>query len=154
MKTHDDRKKSSFRSAIHHFRIFHPHITSPSTPPVCLTHEVDMPLSCPRCDSQHITTLDYARKTGTVVGTTAGAAGSAAAALGGAQTGAALGMVAGPVGSLFGGLAGALMGALIGGAAGGAAGAAIGEQVDDTLLDNYACQACGHTFGKRHLAHS
>lgn len=54
-----------------------------------------MPLSCPRCDSQHTTTLDYARKTGTVVGTTAGAAGSAAAALGGAQTGAALGMVAG-----------------------------------------------------------
>jgi len=46
------------------------------------------------------------------------------------------------------------MGALIGGVAGGAAGAAIGEQVDDTLLDNYACQACGHTFGKRHLAHS
>ncbi|MGX9691017.1 hypothetical protein ACTJNK_11800 [Achromobacter anxifer] len=122
--------------------------------PVCLTHEVDMPLSCPRCDSQQITTLDYGRKTGTVVGTTAGAAGSAAATLGGAQTGAALGIVAGPVGSLFGGLAGALMGALIGGVAGGAAGAAIGEHVDDTLLDNYACQACGHTFGKRHLAHS
>ncbi|WP_419204455.1 hypothetical protein [Bordetella trematum] len=45
------------------------------------------------------------------------------------------------------------MGVLIGGAAGGAAGAAIGEHVDDTLLDNYVCQDCGHPFGKRHLAH-
>nr|WP_277403124.1 hypothetical protein [Achromobacter insuavis] len=40
---------------------------------------------------------------------------------------------------------------MIGGATGGTAGAAIGEHVDDTLLNNYECQACGHTFGKRHL---
>jgi hypothetical protein len=66
---------------------------------------MNLPISCPRCNSSRITTRDYARKAGGAVGTVAGAAGSAAAALGGAETGAALGMIAGPVGSIFGGLA-------------------------------------------------
>ncbi|WP_349709155.1 hypothetical protein [Comamonas sp. w2-DMI] len=45
------------------------------------------------------------------------------------------------------------MGALVGGVAGGTAGASIGERFDDTLLDNYECRSCGHSFGNRHLAH-
>lgn len=141
-----------------HFRNFHSHITSSSIYPrleqrrsAFTIQEVDMSQSCPRCGSQHIITHDYGRKTGTVVGSTAGAASSIATALGGAETGAALGLIVGPIGSLFGGMAGAIMGALIGGAAGGVAGAALGEQVDNALLDNHTCQACGHTFGERHL---
>jgi hypothetical protein len=46
-------------------------------------------------------------------------------------------------------LAGALMGALFGGAAGCAAGSAVGEQIDTHVLDNYACQECGNTFGSQ-----
>jgi uncharacterized C2H2 Zn-finger protein len=119
-----------------------------------ILREADMnhSLSCPRCNSVHIATRDYARKAGSAVGTAAGAAGSAAAALGGAEAGAAFGMVAGPVGSIFGGLAGALMGALFGGAAGCAAGSAVGEQIDTHVLDNYACLECGHVFGKQHAS--
>ncbi len=40
------------------------------------------------------------------------------------------------------------MGALFGGAAGCVAGAAVGEAVDANVLDNFECQACGHSFGR------
>jgi DNA-directed RNA polymerase subunit RPC12/RpoP len=110
--------------------------------------EMTQSLACPRCDSTNITAHDYARKIGGTVGAAAGAAGSAAAALGGAEAGAALGLVAGPLGAALGGVAGALMGALFGGALGCATGAAVGEAIDTNVLDNYECQACGHTFGR------
>jgi len=60
--------------------------------------------------------------------------------------GASLGIVGGPVGSAIGGLAGAIIGGLFGAAAGGAVGTRVGEAVDDHILDNYQCLACGYTF--------
>lgn len=150
------RKRLSIQkfSNTYHF-IEHAPSSGPGEHPLALKlHETDMSysLSCPRCNSTRIATRDYARKAGSAVGAAAGAAGSAAAALGGAEAGATIGMIAGPVGSIFGGLAGALMGALVGGAAGCAAGSAVGEHIDTHVLDNYACQACGHTFGKSQVA--
>ncbi|MFV8529740.1 hypothetical protein [Ralstonia pseudosolanacearum] len=132
----------------------HPSRYAWATPFALNSHEADMnhSPSCPRCNSTRIATRDYARKAGGAVGAAAGAVGSAAAALGGAEAGAALGMIAGPVGSIFGGLAGGLMGALFGSAAGCAAGSAVGAALDDNVLDNYECQACGHVFGKQHTS--
>ncbi|MGM8850008.1 glycine zipper domain-containing protein [Salinicola halophyticus] len=46
----------------------------------------------------------------------------------------------------MGSLAGAVFGALAGGAAGGMAGARIGNELDEQVLDNRECHACGHTF--------
>ncbi len=60
-----------------------------------------------------------------------------------------VGVVAGPPGMLAGGLLGALIGALVGGTAGGFAGARLGEMVDERVLDNYRCLACGHSFSRR-----
>jgi uncharacterized protein YcfJ len=59
------------------------------------------------------------------------------------------GMAAGPVGAVLGGFAGALLGGLLGGAAGGATGSKCGEYVDENILDNYQCLACGYSFNKR-----
>lgn len=118
--------------------------------PICLPlpPEADMTpsLSCPRCNSPHITTRDYASKAGSAIGTVAGAAGGAAAMMAGAETGATLGLVAGPIGSIVGGLAGGLMGMLLGGATGCATGHAVGSQLDDLVFDNHECQDCGHVF--------
>jgi hypothetical protein len=37
---------------------------------------------------------------------------------------------------------------LIGGTAGCATGSVFGEIVDDKVLDNFRCYACGHTFSR------
>lgn len=139
---------------------FHPYITSVSMHPRALSHEVDMSqpfsavpsLSCPRCHSTRVITHDYARTAGSVVGGVAGAGGAAAAAMAGAQTGAVMGAFAGPPGAFVGGIAGAVMGALIGAVAGSTAGGAVGEVIDDTVLDNFECKDCGHTFGHKKLS--
>ncbi|WEY37713.1 hypothetical protein [Paraburkholderia sp. SUR17] len=102
---------------------------------------------CPHCDSTRIDTLDVGRRTGGTIGSVAGATGGFAMALSGAETGAAVGAIGGPVGSIFGGLAGAVIAGLLGSAAGCAAGSAVGAAIDDNLLPNYRCRACGHVFG-------
>ena len=40
-------------------------------------------------------------------------------------------------------------GGAIGTAAGGATGSKCGEYVDENILDNYQCLACGYSFNKR-----
>lgn len=102
---------------------------------------------CPHCDSTRIDTLDVGRKTGGTIGSVAGATGGFAMALSGAEAGVAVGAIGGPVGSIFGGLAGAVMAGLLGSAAGCAAGSVVGAAIDDNLLPNYRCRACGHVFG-------
>ena len=44
-----------------------------------------MDIKCPRCESVHIETKNYGKKTGGTVGTVAGAAAGAAGALGGVR---------------------------------------------------------------------
>lgn len=105
-------------------------------------------LSCPRCRSNDIRSLDRARKAGGTIGAVAGAAGGYAATIGGARAGAAIGVIAGPPGIIAGGLAGAVMGALLGSAAGCATGAAVGSSIDDAVLNNQECERCGHRFSK------
>jgi rubredoxin len=113
------------------------------------TKEYEMTLKCPKCHSKRIETKNYAKKTGSTIGTVAGAARGAAGVVAGAEIGAAAGLIAGPVGATIGSIAGAIIGGLVGGAVGGAAGAMLGEVVDDNILNNYQCLACGYTFSKK-----
>jgi hypothetical protein len=104
-----------------------------------------MYLQCPRCRSTQIQIRNYGKKAGGAIGTVAGAASGFAAASGGARIGATVGAVAGPIGSVAGGLIGGLLGAV----AGGSAGASIGEKLDESVLNNCACEQCGYTFNVR-----
>ncbi len=111
----------------------------------------DLHLRCPSCRSTHIHTRNYAKRTGGTIGTVAGGTAGYFGAMSGAEAGATVGMIGGPVGIAVGGLLGALFGAVLGGSAGCAAGAKLGEVVDDTVLSNYRCRNCGHTFGKQDM---
>jgi len=104
---------------------------------------------CPQCQSDRITTKNYAKKTGGTIGAVAGAAAGAASVLSGAEIGAVTGMLAGPMGAAIGTIAGAIIGGLIGGTAGGATGVKLGEFIDDNILDNYHCIACNYSFSNK-----
>lgn len=102
---------------------------------------------CPQCHSVKIESLHTARRIGGTVGTTAGAAGAFAAAMTGAEGGAKVGaIIAGPPGMAIGTLMGAILAAIAGGTVGGAAGITLGNQVDQKILRNHLCHACGHEF--------
>lgn len=106
--------------------------------------------ACPQCDSTHVEVLNVGRKAGSTLGSVAGATSGVAMALSGAEAGAAVGAIGGPLGALFGGLTGAVIAGLLGSAAGSVAGSAVGGVLDDSLLDNYRCLSCGHTFGAQY----
>lgn len=106
--------------------------------------------ACPQCDSPHVDVLNVGRKAGSTLGSVAGATSGVAMALSGAEAGAAVGAIGGPLGAVFGGLTGAVIAGLIGSAAGSVAGSAVGGVLDDSLLDNYRCVSCGHTFGAQY----
>lgn len=120
-----------------HARLDDPVCTPPAPTPACL-----------KCHSAHVEARHRARKTGGAIGTLAGTTSGIALALSGAETGAVAGSLAGPAGTLCGAIAGAVIAGLIVGAAGCAAGSAFGEIVDDKVLDNFRCHACGHTFSR------
>lgn len=101
---------------------------------------------CPKCKSTRVDARHRARKAGGAIGTVAGTTSGIAFALSGAETGAAVGTLAGPAGAVCGAIAGAVIAGLIGGAAGCATGSMFGEIVDEKVLDNFRCHACGHTF--------
>ncbi|WP_454824473.1 hypothetical protein [Paraburkholderia xenovorans] len=103
---------------------------------------------CPKCLSTRVEARNLARKTGGAIGTVAGTTSGIAFALSGAETGAAVGALAGPAGVVCGAIAGAVIAGLIGGAAGCATGSVFGEIVDEKVLNNYRCHACGHTFSR------
>ncbi|WP_244101862.1 hypothetical protein [Burkholderia cepacia] len=105
---------------------------------------------CPQCDSTRIDALNVGRKAGSTLGSVAGATSGVAMALSGAEAGAAVGAIGGPLGAVFGGLTGAVIAGLLGSAAGSVAGSAVGGVLDDSLLDNYRCLSCGHTFGAQY----
>ncbi|WP_434661504.1 hypothetical protein P5W99_00850 [Paraburkholderia sp. A3BS-1L] len=104
--------------------------------------------TCPKCHSSRVDARNLARKTGSAIGTVAGTTSGIAIALSGAETGAAVGLLAGPAGAVCGAIAGAVIAGLLGGAAGCATGSVFGEIVDDKVLDNFRCHACGHTFSR------
>ncbi|WP_310641278.1 hypothetical protein [Burkholderia cenocepacia] len=106
--------------------------------------------ACPQCDSTHVDVLNVGRKAGSTLGSVAGATSGVAMALSGAEAGAAVGAIGGPLGAVFGGLTGAVIAGLLGSAAGSVAGSAVGGVLDDSLLDNYRCLSCGHTFGAQY----
>ncbi|WP_367189819.1 hypothetical protein [Burkholderia sp. Ed8] len=106
--------------------------------------------ACPQCGSTRIDALNVGRKAGSTLGSVAGATSGVAMALSGAEAGAAVGAVGGPLGVVFGGLTGALIAGLLGSTAGSIAGSAVGGVLDDSLLDNYRCLSCGHTFGAQY----
>jgi hypothetical protein len=101
---------------------------------------------CPQCESTQTTPRHIARRIGGAVGAAAGATGAIALALSGAETGAAIGMIGGPVGAICGTLAGAILASLVAGATGCATGAVFGEALDQKVLNNWQCLACGRTF--------
>ena len=116
---------------------------------VIFTHENgELPIQCPKCQSRNIETRNIAKRTGGNLGTAAGAVAGVAGVMSGAEVGATAGFVAGPVGVAVGGIIGALIGGIFGAAAGGAVGSNLGKVIDDTLLENYHCQACDHSFGQ------
>jgi predicted RNA-binding Zn-ribbon protein involved in translation (DUF1610 family) len=106
----------------------------------------DVRFPCPACQSPRIEPRHVVRRIGGAVGAAAGATSAVAIALSGAEAGAAAGLIAGPIGSACGGIAGAILAGLIAGAAGCATGAACGEAIDQKVLDNWRCLACGRTF--------
>lgn len=125
-----------------------PSSPSPSVPPspASVPASAAVQVRCPHCLSSRIDTRNLARKAGSTIGSVAGATGAMTAALAGAETGAVVGSFAGPAGTIFGGLAGAVIAGLVGSAAGCAAGSVVGAAIDDNVLDNHLCLACGHAF--------
>lgn len=101
---------------------------------------------CPQCQSTQTAPRHMARRIGGAVGAAAGATSAIALALAGAETGAAIGVPAGPIGAVCGSVAGAILAGLIAGATGCATGAAFGEALDQKVLNNWRCIACGRTF--------
>ncbi|MFM0488316.1 hypothetical protein [Paraburkholderia graminis] len=114
-------------------------------PPYC-PNKGNAIYACPACDSFRTGPRHLARRIGGAFGAAAGGTSAIAAALSGAELGAAAGTLGGPVGVVCGAVAGALLAGLAGAAAGCATGAALGETLDDKVLDNWRCRACGYIF--------
>ena len=112
------------------------------THPLC----TPAPRLCPKCQSTRVEARHRARKAGGAIGTVAGTTSGVAFALSSAK----VGLVASPARSACGALADAIIAGLIGGAAGCATGATLGEVVDDKVLNNFRCHACGYTFSCKH----
>ena len=105
-----------------------------------------MKLICPKCQSDRIGTLNRARKTGGTIGAAAGVTSGAAAALQGTVIGWRAATIVAPRTHPYSCIAGAIIGGLLGGVSGCAVGKTFGEAVDDSILDNHRCLACGYTF--------
>jgi len=103
---------------------------------------------CPCCGSYHVKQRNYAQKTLSAIGTVAGAGAGIRAVLYGGNVGIRLGVIAGPPGIAVGTLVGVIFGAMVSGDFGCKLGAAVGKEIDQNILDNHECQACGNTFSK------
>jgi hypothetical protein len=114
------------------------------------SHNVSPPPSCPHCRSHKTVLIDRGKKAGAVIGTLAGAASGVSGALSAGVAGAKAGSIAGAAALRFnpplGAIAGAVIGGLSGGIAGCAIGTALGESIDQAVLGNRRCLACGLSF--------
>ena len=102
---------------------------------------------CPLCSSAQVEQRQRARRIGSIIGTIAGAIGGASRALAGYEIGLAVGAASfGPPGAALGAISGAVVSALMGGTTGGVIGTKLGSAIDATILDDYRCLSCQHTF--------
>ncbi|MBK1782584.1 MAG: hypothetical protein GX070_06130 [Alcaligenaceae bacterium] len=101
---------------------------------------------CPQCGSPQIQLKQTGKKLGGAIGTFAGMLGALSSASKGATVGAVVALrtlhPANPLNSIT----AAVLGALAGGAVGCTTGATLGQLIDETVLNNYLCLHCGHTF--------
>lgn len=129
----------------HEDELFEPGLRSDRDRPSASPNSI---LCCPKCDSPRVGPRNLARKTGGAIGAVAGATGGIAVALSNSNSSPASVLVAAPVGAVCGAIAGAVIAGLVGGAAGCATGSAFGEIVDEKVLDNFRCMACGYLFSR------
>ncbi len=108
------------------------------------THRV--PLFCPRCGSHVVQTKNRGKKLGGALGTCAGVMSALSGTAKGATAGAAISLRAVNPSTPMNSLAVAVLGAFVGGTMGCATGAALGQVIDETVLNNYLCLRCGHSF--------
>lgn len=112
-------------------------------------HEPQPGLRCPRCQAQHIVRRHRARRIGAALGTLAGAIGGACRTVGASEVGYAVGaLTLGPPGAVLGAASAAVVSAMIGGATGRTLGAKLGAALDASLLKDYRCLSCKHTFSQ------
>lgn len=110
-------------------------------------HDASGPCRCPQCGAAQIEQRYRARRIGGTIGTIAGAIGGACRVMGGYELGLAIGTSAfGPPGAVLGALSGAVISALMGGTTGWTIGTKLGAALDTSVLDNYRCRSCQHTF--------
>ncbi|GAB6070857.1 hypothetical protein JCM30760_19540 [Thiomicrorhabdus hydrogeniphila] len=107
-----------------------------------------MDIHCPACQSQQVITKNLGKKSGGLIGLVGGATVGFISAANGARTGATLTVFTGPIGLTMGTIGGAILGGLIGASSGGVTGAKLGEKLDQSVLDNYRCTNCNHSFSK------
>jgi len=108
-----------------------------------------MNLNCPKCHSTRIGAKNVGRKTGAVIGTVAGAASGMSDILRRVPPDWAKAPFALTPTAPYSTIASAILGGLFGGAAGCAVGATLGEAVDEQILDNWQCLACGYAFSQQ-----
>lgn len=104
------------------------------------------PVFCPRCGSITTEAKNRAKRFGGALGTCIGVANSLSGAAKGATVGAANSLRTVGPSTPMNSITAAVLGALAGGAIGCASGAALGQVIDDTVLNNYLCLHCGHSF--------
>lgn len=119
--------------------------TSPSTDEHNY-HRTSPPLRCPACCSSSIHTKNHAQKIVGTLGAGVGVMSSLSGVAQGASSGAALAFRFTAATPPVMRLSAAVLGAFIGGAVGCATGAAFGQAIDDTILNNYQCLRCHHSF--------
>ncbi|MGG4606306.1 hypothetical protein ACLPHM_16095 [Paenalcaligenes sp. Me131] len=93
------------------------------------------PVSCPACGSSHLQTKNYAQKFAGIVGASVGVL---RALSGGVQFAVST--------SALTRISTAVLGAFVEGTLGCVTGAACGQVIDDTILSNYQCLRCHHSF--------
>lgn len=102
---------------------------------------------CPQCGGTQVEQRHRARRIGGTIGTIAGAIGGVCRTLGGYEFGLAVGAATfGPPGAVLGAFSGAVISALMGGTTGWTIGTKLGAALDTSVLDNYRCLSCQHTF--------
>ena len=110
------------------------------------SHRAKQPIRCPTCGSPNIKTKNHAKKIGGTLGTGVGVMSNLSGVAQGTSSGAALAFRFTSSTQPLTRISAAVLGALVGGAVGCATGAAFGQVIDDTILNNYQCLRCHHSF--------
>ena len=101
-----------------------------------------MLLHCPKCRSHAVEPREAGRMICGAIGATAGAIRGAQAVVVVTKSAVSVATASSPVGLA----AKAVLGALLGGFSGAIIGGSFGDVLDKTVMDNYHCLICEHTF--------